>query len=370
MRVVNIRFQSQQCDPWCPASLPVLPCVVHVSIIINMERVRIVPLKSIRNRQSAMIRAGQMEAARVWTVCRDAHLAARQEHGKWPNRDDLQKATKGRFCLHSQSVQMVTHAFLANVDTARQLQSHGRTEIRYPHKDKTFYPLMWPAQAMRLENKRMVLPMGRGRPSLVLPKPEWLVQPRACKIVWNGLHHELHISVPEDTEDTEEAPPLALTNRHATVDLGQIHQAAVVTNDGDALIVSGRGIRSLKRQHSKQLGEIQKKRSRCKKGSRRWRKLGKTRAKLTLRSKRRVRDLRHKGTRQVVNFCKAHEVESVFVGNPDGVRRKNSGRHHNQRMSQWEYGKDMYAAIAISPRGGTGDAKPVDLKVTGISWAR
>ena len=306
-----------------------------------MERVRIVSLKSIRNRQSAMIRTGQMEAARVWTVCRDAHLGARQEHGQWPNRDVLQKTTKGRFALHSQSVQMVTHAFLANVDTAGQLRSQGRTEIRYPYKDKAFYPLMWPAQAMRLEEKRIVLPMGRGRPSLVLPKPEWLVQPRACKIVWNGLHNELHISITEDTEDTEEAPLLEPTNRHATVDLGQIHQAAVATNDGDALIVSGRGIRSLKRQHSKQLGEIASKRSRCTKGSRRWRKLGRTRAKLTLRQERRVRDLRHKGTRQVVDFCKKHRVESVFVGNPDGVRRKNSGRHHNQRMSQWEYGRDI-----------------------------
>ena len=145
------------------------------------------------------------------------------------------------------------------------------------------------------------------------------------ELIWNGLRHELHISVPEDTEDTEEAPLPDPTNRHATVDLGQIHQAAVVTNDGNALIVSGRGIRSLKRQHSKQLGEIQKKRSRCKKGSRRWRKLGKTRAKLTLRSKRRVRDLRHKGTRQVVTFCKAHEVESVFVGNPDGCDARTPG---------------------------------------------
>ena len=303
-----------------------------------MERVRIVSLKSIRNRQSLIIRAGQMEAARVWTVCRDAHLAARQEHGKWPNRDALQKATKGRFALHSQTVQMVTHAFLANVDTAQQLRSQGRSEIRYPYKDKTFYPLMWPAQAMHLEEKRIVLPMGRGRSSLVLPRPDWLGQPHACKIVWNGLHNELHISIPEDVEETSSLEP---TNKHATVDLGQIHQAAVATNEGDALIVSGRGIRSLKRLHSKQLGEIQKKRSRCTKGSRRWRNLGKTRAKLTLRYERRVRDLRHKGTRQVVDFCKEHEVESVFVGNPDGVRRKNSGRHHNQRMSQWEYGKDM-----------------------------
>ena len=322
----------------CPAGFTGLQGGVHASIISAMERVRIVSLKGIRKRQSAAIRAGQMEAARVWTACRDAHLAARQEHGKWPNRDALQKATKGRFALHSQSVQMVTHAFLANVDTAQQLRSQGRAEIRYPYKDKTFYPLMWPAQAMHLEDKRMVLPMGRGRPSLILPKPEWLDQPRACKIVWNGLHNELHISV---AEDTEEAPLLEPTHKHATVDLGQIHQAAVATNEGDALIVSGRGIRSLKRQHSKQLGEIASKRSRCQKGSRRWRKLGKTRAKLTLRYERRVRDLRHKGTRQVMDFCKEREVESVFVGNPDGVRRKNSGRHHNQRMSQWQYGKDI-----------------------------
>ena len=64
-----------------------------------MERVRIVSLKNIRKRQVVMIRAGQREAARVWTLCRDRHLAARQEHGKWPNRDALQKATIRPVCL-------------------------------------------------------------------------------------------------------------------------------------------------------------------------------------------------------------------------------------------------------------------------------
>ncbi len=48
-----------------------------------------------------------------------------------------------------------------------------------------------------------------------------------------------------------------------------------------------------------------------------------------------------KGTRQAVDFCKAHKVGSVFVGNPDGVRRKTCGRHHNQRLSQWGYGKGI-----------------------------
>ena len=30
--------------------------------------------------------------------------------------------TKGQFALHSQTVQMITHAFLANVETARELR--------------------------------------------------------------------------------------------------------------------------------------------------------------------------------------------------------------------------------------------------------
>ncbi|WMT47884.1 MAG: transposase [Acidithiobacillus caldus] len=304
-----------------------------------MERVRIVSLKGLSRRQEAIVREGQMEAARVWSECRDMHLKARQEHTPWPGRNEYHKATRGgRFALHSQSVQQVFRAFDAAVESARENRRAGHKEIRYPYKDKRFFALMWPAQAMALEEKRIVLPMGRGRPSLVFPRPEWLTKKAACKVVWNGVHNELHISL---EEAGAEPAGIGATEKRATADLGQIHQAAVVTNEGEALVVSGRGIRSLKRLHSKQLGEIQKKRSRCTRGSRRWRKLGKTRAKLTLRHERRVRDLRQKGTRQVVDFCKERGVEALFVGDPDGVRRKNRGRHHNQRMSQWEYGKDI-----------------------------
>ena len=203
-----------------------------------------------------------------------------------------------------------------------------------------FYPLMWPVQAMGLEEKRLVLPMGRGRASLVMLRPDWLTEKAACRIVWNGVHNELPGTRSEPDAQPTDPATLEVASRHATVDLGQIHQVAVATSTGEALVVSGRGIRSVKRQHSRQLGQIARKRSRCQKGSRRWKKLGTTRAKLTLRCERRIRDLRHKGTRQVVDFSKAHALEAVFIGNPDGVRRKNCGRDHNQRMSQWEYGRD------------------------------
>ena len=175
--------------------------------------------------------------------------------------------------------------------------------------------------------------MGRGRPSLVLP----LILPensRSVTLVWNN-GFELHVRV--EVQETQDAPG----DTHATVDLGEIHLAAVTTNTGKALIVTGRGIRSLKRQRQQQLGKIAKKQARCKKYSRRWKKLQRARNKQCRRAERRIRDLRHKATRKVIDFCVEHQVGSLYIGNPHGVRNKDNGRHHNQRMSLWEYGKDI-----------------------------
>ncbi len=250
----------------------------------------------------------------------------------WTQR--IAKATKGQFALHSQSVQMVVHAFLANIETTRKLrQTHPQMKMKYPWREKRFYPVKWPAQAVSRENGRVVLPMGKGRQSIVLPidLPE---NSGACSLVWN-YGFELHVCV--ETPQAENVPG----DVHATVDLGEIHLAAVSTNTGKAMIVTGRGIRSLKRERSKQLGKIAKKQSRCKEHSGRWRKLQSVNNKIKARAERRIRDLRHKATRKVIDFCQQQKVGSLFIGNPHGVRSRDSGRHHNQRMSLWEYGKDI-----------------------------
>ncbi|HWS85301.1 MAG TPA: transposase [Ktedonobacteraceae bacterium] len=282
----------------------------------------------------ACMKAAQMEAAKVWNLCCEIHKQARMAQQRWPDRDDPQKATKGQFALHSQSVQMVVHAFLGAIDTTRQLrQSHPKMKMKYPYKTKHFYPVKWPAQAVTTENGRVILPMGRGRKSLVLPI-ELPPNSGACTLVWNN-GFELHVCI----EQRQAEKPLG--DVHATVDLGEIHLAAVATNTGKALVVSGRGIRALKRQRSKQLGKLAKKQSRCKKQSRRWRKLQRAKNKLTNRAERRIRDLRHNATRQVINFCVEQKVGLLFIGNPHSVRCRDKGRHHNQRMALWEYGKDI-----------------------------
>ncbi|GER89073.1 hypothetical protein KDW_32350 [Dictyobacter vulcani] len=83
-----------------------------------MKTVKIYQLNQLSPRQFQRCKAAQMEAAQVWDACMEAHKAARLTHIPWPGRDALQKATKGRFALHSQSVQMVVAAFLHDVLTA------------------------------------------------------------------------------------------------------------------------------------------------------------------------------------------------------------------------------------------------------------
>jgi putative transposase len=263
-----------------------------------------------------------------------AHKQARQEHAKWPGEQDLRNLVKGRFALHSQSIQAIVRMFVTTIDTTRQLRKeHPEMQMKYPWREKRFYPVSWPAQAVSKEKGRVVLPMGKRRPSLVLPL-ELPENSGAVTLVWNH-GFELHVCV--EVPQAEHSPGEV----QATVDLGEIHLAAVTTSTSKALIVTGRGIRSLKRQRNRHLGQIAKKQSRCQPYSHRWKKLQRAKNKQCRRAERRIRDSRHKATRKVIDFCVENEVGCLFIGNPHGVRNDNKGRHHNQRMSLWEYGKDI-----------------------------
>jgi rubrerythrin len=123
-----------------------------------MHTVKIYQLNNLSPTQFARLKTSQQEAAQVWNCCMEMHKQARMTHAKWPGRNELQQATKGHFALHSQTVRMIVHAFLANVETTEQLrQSHPEMQMKYPYKEKRFYPVHWPKQAVYREEKRMAL---------------------------------------------------------------------------------------------------------------------------------------------------------------------------------------------------------------------
>ena len=60
---------------------------------------------------------------------------------------------------------MIVHAFLANIETTRKLRrEHPEMRMKYPWRQKRFYPVHWPAQAVALEKGRVVLPLSAPMP--------------------------------------------------------------------------------------------------------------------------------------------------------------------------------------------------------------
>src|SRR5260370_12100046 len=171
-----------------------------------MKTMRVYRLNNLSKRQFSRLKAAQQEAAAVWNECMETHKAARRSLTKWPGRNALQKATKGRYELHSQSIQMFVHTFLANVETTQQLRkTFPHMKLRYPYKTKRFYPVSWPAQAISRERGRVVLPMGKGRKSVVLPL-DLPATSRSCTLVWNtGFDFHVFVKIPQTDNSPQEA---------------------------------------------------------------------------------------------------------------------------------------------------------------------
>ena len=67
--------------------------------------------------QSALLKELQQEAARCWNAIVAEAKAHYDNGGGWIGKNELQKRLKGRFALHSQTVQALTDKFAANRDT-------------------------------------------------------------------------------------------------------------------------------------------------------------------------------------------------------------------------------------------------------------
>src|SRR5262245_43074262 len=63
------------------------------------------------------------------------HLSARQTRTPWPTQNDYHQATKGRFALHTQTVQAICRTFLGTVATTKERRK-AHPAMRSPYKDK------------------------------------------------------------------------------------------------------------------------------------------------------------------------------------------------------------------------------------------
>jgi putative transposase len=321
--------------------------------------VQLVALHQLAPDTHALCDTLRREAGRCWSDLVQAHVAAR-EQGIWLAEADLNALTKGgRYALHSQSIQFLAQQLLANVATARQNRAAGMTDANYPYRAKAYQTVVWKGQWIRLVDGQLVLPNGRRQRDLVLPLPQHLQHAtiRQVALVWRADHFELAITV-EGPPD-----PLARTDGlTAGVDLGEVNIAAVVTEHGDALVLNGRYLRSVKRLRNKRHSTLTAKLARCHKGSRRWKRLKRRKAQASALFYRQQRHILHTASKRLADFVRQQGVRKLAIGDVrDIADGADKGRKTNQKLSQWACGQfEAYVRYKVWRFGCTTNHMPED----------
>lgn len=285
-------------------------------------------------KQITMARNLQKEAAKVWNAACTVHRTIHIKHHCWLGEGAIKSFVKGKYGIHSQSAQAVVETYFEACERTKVLHEQGYTQWRYPYRKKRFFTITWKPPGITHKGRVLTLSNGRGRQPLKLGLPKRLSGAviKLVQLVWHRNQYWLHVTI--------EKPALQKVRGDVTaaIDPGEIH-AATITDGKEALVVSGRLLRSLHRLRNKVLRKFQKAISKTHKGSHRCRKLLAAKYRFLNNIERRIEHTMHTISATVVRWCLARNVKTVYTGNPEGVREKNCGRKHNQRMSQWAFGK-------------------------------
>ncbi|HYW75419.1 MAG TPA: transposase [Gammaproteobacteria bacterium] len=276
--------------------------------------------------------AARTEAARLWNRMVRLHRWFRRRHRPWPSESQFKAHFKGRFALHSQTVQALVEKFFANIDSTRENRRHGRREMRYPWKTKKYFTVPWKGQAVRRKGNRLMLPMGRGRKPIRVRIPNNL-PPGEIVQVEMGFR-ELNVTIKRASTSDVVGASMAggVDDGVAALDPGIIH-LAMVTDGDEALAVVGRGLRSIIQGHNKAKAEIFAKLDGCKRGSRRWRKLRRALARLKRQRQNRQRNCLHHAANAVVEWCERRGVATLVVGDITNINRGKKGKR-SKRLNQ------------------------------------
>ena len=180
--------------------------------------------------------------------------------------------------------------------------------------------------------------------------------PAEVSLVYNRTtkQYEFHATYATQSKRTK-----ARSGTAVAVDMGEIHP--IVAFDGvHSEIYNGREQRSKSRYREKSKGSLNRKLSRCKRGSRRWKKLKRAKNRTLAALQSQLRDMRHKITSRFVSTCHERKIETIVIGDIKHIRQSiQYGKKVNQKLHQWAFSqiREMitYKAKAVGIKVDTQD---------------
>ncbi len=259
--------------------------------------------------------------------------------GFWLSDGGLKKYLKYKqYPCHAHSVQAIIDDYCGARRSFFEVRKANPT-ARPPFKRRWYHPFTWRATGITYKRGKLRLSMGRGREpvSIKIDKKFHKKVPAEVSLVYNRNTHIYEFHATYSTRFP--AKHKADGDSVVAVDLGEIHP--IVSFDGhDADIYNGRYLRSITQYREKFKAEINRLLSRCKRGSRRWKKLKRAKNSTLNNLRNLIRDVRHKITSRFVSACKAKKAEKIVIGDIKHIRQSiDYGKKTNQKLHQWSFGE-------------------------------
>jgi len=137
--------------------------------------------------QTSLARTLQREAAKAWNATCTVHRMVYARHHCWLDEGAMKAFVKGKYGIHSQSIQAVVETYFECCERTKALHEQGHTDWRYPHRKKYFFTVTWKPLGITHKGQTLTLSNGRGREPLVLNLPERLSGAviKLVQLVWH-----------------------------------------------------------------------------------------------------------------------------------------------------------------------------------------
>jgi putative transposase len=220
----------------------------------------------------------------------------------------------------------------------------GTKKVKYPYKEKRYYVTGWDYQSIKVNYNQGIIYLSKNE---INDKKQRPIKCFAKTIPINIKQIELifrnKFILSIKYIDTKEYEKTILDNI-ASIDLGEIHSIVSIDNNQNAMIITGRKIRSIKRLRNKKQAEIRTKMSKCTKGSKKYKKYLRALNKTRTKSNCQIRDCVHKITKLYVDYCLKNQISTIYYGDLDGTSRSTkqnniANKMVRQKLSQWNFGE-------------------------------
>lgn len=266
-----------------------------------------------------------------------------RKHGLWLAPKHLMRWHTSPL-LHAHTSDATVQAFFAAMDSWRERRKTD-PKARPPRKRKWYFRIEYKSSAIRHQDGQLILSNGRGNAPLVLDWP-WET-PKTLVIRWAGTPYE---AIATYVQAGPESLPLG--KEIAGIDLGEVHLA--VAHDGQhTCIVNGRELRAKKRYQNMLKGKLSSLIDTKKTGSRRRKRLIRSKAEQLAKIKNQIRDIEHKQTSRLITTLHERGVQTLVIGDVRAIRQDNDkGAVANQKIHQWSAGKARFYLTYKAERHG------------------